>query len=198
VDPFAILGVDPGVSERELAAAFRAQAKRWHPDRRGGDGDGRMAALNEAYAAARRQLERVAATSQMTVRLRPSPGLWLPQALRERLGWELLAALADRERVDLVVDAGGPGRGPARLVVTDRRLLWLLEDAVSARVDWVRFSLIADATVRRPLLRRGRRSVRLQTKTGRRVVFGDLGPPSAAAIVERVHRGQRIAGCNAL
>ncbi len=121
-----------------------------------------------------------------------------PQALRERLGWELLAALADGEGVERVVDAGGPGRGPVRLVVTDRRLLWLLEDAVSARVDWVRFGLIAEAGVRRPLLRRRHRTVRLRTTTGRRVAFGDLDPASAAAIVQRLQGGLRSVDRNAL
>lgn len=200
MDPFAILGVDPGVSERELAAAYRRQAKRWHPDRRDGVGDGQMATLNAAYATARRELERNAAETATapTVRRRPPPGAWLPQALRERLGWELLAALADGEGVERVVDAGGPGRGPVRLVVTDRRLLWLLEDAVSARVDWVRFGLIAEAGVRRPLLRRRHRTVRLRTTTGRRVAFGDLDPASAAAIVQRLQGGLRSVDRNAL
>lgn len=187
MDPFAILGVDPGVSERELAAAYRRQAKRWHPDRRGDGGQGRMAALNAAYASARRELERAAARTvrEPEVRRRPSPGTWLPQRLRTRLGWELLAALAEGERVEVVVDAGGAGRGPVRLAVTDRRLLWLLEDAVSARVDWVRFGLIADATVRRQLLRRSRRVLRLRTRTGRRIVFAELEPALASAIAAR-------------
>jgi len=32
-DPYAVLGVKPGVPADELAAAYRSQAKRWHPDR---------------------------------------------------------------------------------------------------------------------------------------------------------------------
>jgi hypothetical protein len=100
----------------------------------------------------------------------------------------LLAALSEHERVELIVDAGGSGRGPARLVLTDRRLLWLLEDAVSARVDWIRFGIVADVSLRRPLLRRARRLLHVQTATGRRVTFGDLDPSSAEAIAERLRR----------
>ena len=31
-DPYAILGVDPGTPPAQLTAAYREQAKRWHPD----------------------------------------------------------------------------------------------------------------------------------------------------------------------
>ena len=37
MDPHSILGVPEGVDESELTAAYRAQAKRWHPDRGGGE-----------------------------------------------------------------------------------------------------------------------------------------------------------------
>ncbi len=50
VDPHAILGVPEGVDERELTAAYRAQAKLWHPDRGGGEEAARrMAEINAAY-----------------------------------------------------------------------------------------------------------------------------------------------------
>jgi DnaJ domain len=35
-DPWTALGVSPNVSEKELRAAFRVLALRWHPDRNGG------------------------------------------------------------------------------------------------------------------------------------------------------------------
>jgi curved DNA-binding protein CbpA len=38
VDPFSVLGVAPGASADEVAAAYRDLAKAWHPDRRGDAG----------------------------------------------------------------------------------------------------------------------------------------------------------------
>jgi hypothetical protein len=187
VDPFDILGVDPGVSEPELVAAFRQLAKEWHPDRHGADrreAVRRMAELNAAYAEARAELRRDALrrTSGPTVRRRPAPGAWLPEPMRRALGWELLSALGEGEQVRLIASAGRSGAGPARLALTDRRLLWLLEDAVTARVDWVRFGLVDAAEQRRTRL--GRRAVlRLRTRTGRRLSFGDLRPEVAETIV---------------
>src|SRR3954467_3523776 len=194
VDPFELLGVDPGVSEPELVAAYRQLAKDWHPDRRGADrreAVQRMAALNAAYAEARAQLRRQALSraSEPSVRRRPAPGAWLPEPIRRALGWELLTALGDGEQVRLIASAGRSGAGPARLALTDRRLLWLLEDAVTARVDWVRFGLVDAAEQRRTRL--GRRAVvRLRTRTGRRVSFGDLRPEVAETIVAGL-RGAR-------
>ena len=60
-DPFAVLGVTPGASGEEIAAAYRRLAKRWHPDRAGGqDAARRMAEINAAYDLVRseRWLER--------------------------------------------------------------------------------------------------------------------------------------------
>lgn len=188
MDPFKALGVDAGVSEPELAAAYRKLAKRWHPDRRG-DAT-RMRELNAAYAQAREQLQASArrrAAAEPIVRRRPEPGTWLPDAVRRKLGWELLAALGEGEEVRLIADAGRTGAGPAKLALTDRRLLWVVEDAVSSRVDWVRFGIVAAVERRTSLL--GRRSVlRVRTSTGRRISFGDLAPDVAdriAAVLER-------------
>lgn len=190
VDPFSVLGVDAGVSEPELTAAFRREAKRWHPDSGSGD-PVRMARVSEAYAQARAQLrhaEQRRAASAPTVRRRPNPGAWLPDSLRRALGWELLAALGENEEVRLVAEAGRTGAGPARIALTDRRLLWLVEDAVTSRVDWVRFGLIAAVEQRRSRL--GRRAVlRLRTSTGRRISFGDLRPEAAEAIAAGLTRG---------
>lgn len=190
VDPFSVLGVDPEVSEPDLTAAYRQLAKRWHPDHRRGDAE-RMAQVNAAYEDAREQLRRAArrrAGENVGVRRRTPPGAWLPESLRRALGWELLAALGENEEVRLVAEAGRSGGGPAKLALTDRRLLWIAEDAVSARVDWVRFGIVAGVEQRRTRL--GRRCVlRLRTSTGRRVSFGDLRPEAAAAIVAGLARG---------
>jgi hypothetical protein len=195
VDPFELLGVDPGVSEPELAAAFRKQAKRWHPDRRRSSpkaSDEHMAALNRAYAEARAELRRDATrrATEPVVHRRTLPGAWLPEPVRKALGWELLTALGEGEQVRLIANAGRSGAGPARLALTDRRLIWLLEDAVSARVDWVRFGIVDAAEQRRTRL--GRRAVlRLRTRTGRRLSFGDLRPEVAETIVAGLVRGAR-------
>lgn len=189
MEPFTVLGVDPGVSEPELAAAYRALAKRWHPDHRGDAA--RMAQLNDAYAEAKRVLRREAARrrrSEVRVGRRPDPGTWLAEPLRRSMGLELLAALGDGEQVRLVTRAGRSGSGPAKLALTDRRLLWLLEDAVSSRVDWVRFGIVADVERRRGRLSR-RAVLRLRTRTGRRVTFGDLEPDAADAIAARLAQG---------
>lgn len=183
MDPFCVLGVDAGISEPELTAAYRGLAQRWHPDHRRGDA-GRMAEINQAYQQARTELRRAArrrSAPPVAVRRRTPPGSWLPEALRKALGWELLTALGDNEQVRLVAEAGRTGAGPAKIALTDRRLLWVVEDAVSARVDWVRFGIVAGVEQRRSRL--GRRAVlRLRTRTGRRVSFGDLRPEAAEAI----------------
>ena len=74
----------------------------------------------------------------------------------------------------------------ALLVVTDRRLLWLLDDVVMKRVDFVRFTRIAsiDHHLRRP--RRRVALLRVETVDGRRLTFSELRPPTAEAIVRRV------------
>ena len=67
VDPFTVLGVPPGASPDEVAAAYRELAKAWHPDRRGADGEDRMAEINVAY-----ELLRAGALHER--RSRPAPG----------------------------------------------------------------------------------------------------------------------------
>ena len=50
MDPYAVLGVRPGSAEKEIAAAYREQARRWHPDRGAGEeAEPRMAEINAAY-----------------------------------------------------------------------------------------------------------------------------------------------------
>jgi hypothetical protein len=70
--------------------------------------------------------------------------------------------------------------------VTDRRLLWLLDDVVMRRVDSVRYSRIAsiDHSLRRP--RRRVAILRVETIDGRRLTFSELRPQAAEAIVRRV------------
>jgi DnaJ like chaperone protein len=58
-DPWAILGVDPGVDSAILRIAYHALVKQYHPDRHVGEGvpaefirvaEARMAVINDAYA----------------------------------------------------------------------------------------------------------------------------------------------------
>jgi hypothetical protein len=70
----------------------------------------------------------------------------------------------------------------ALLAVTDRRLLWLLDDAPTHRVRSLRFRDVAgiDHRLGRPLRRSA--VLRVRTTQGRRLSFADLRPATAAAI----------------
>jgi curved DNA-binding protein CbpA len=175
-DPYSVLGVKPGAAPSELAAAYRSQAKRWHPDRNGNaESERRMAQVNAAY-----DLPQTSAPS--------GRGAWLSAAVRRALGRELLEALEPGEDVKHVTPTATWASARALLVVTDRRLLWLLDDVVTARVQWLRLSRIASI---RSQLRRPRRRVailRVEAVDGRRFAFAELRPPTADAIVRHVRR----------
>jgi hypothetical protein len=191
-DPYAILGVDPGTPPAQLTAAYREQAKRWHPDRNTDEESAqRMAEVNAAYDLLRaggfnappRSAKPERGTAPGAVR---GHGGWLAPAIRRALGRELLVALEDGEDVLYVTPTATWSSARALLVVTDRRLLWLLDDVVMRRVDSVRFSRIAsiDHALRRP--RRRVAILRVETVDGRRLTFSELRPPAAEAIARRV------------
>jgi hypothetical protein len=191
VDPFLILGVPPGASERELAARYRELAKQWHPDRRGAVGQGRMAEINAAYELLRAGVREEPAPEQRGPARRPrGRGGWLAEPVRRALGPELLDALAPGEPVRLVTPASTWASPRTILALTDRRLLWLLDDAPVARVRWVTFRDVVEVEQR---LRRPRRRVatlHLRTLSGRRHAFSELRPHTAETI-ERQVRGAR-------
>jgi len=177
VDPYSILGIREGVPPREVAAAYREQAKRWHPDRGGGaQAERRMAEINAAY-----DLLRAAAAHQPAPRQRRrgGRGSWLPDYVRRALGPELLDALTEAEAVRLVTPASTWASPRSVLAVTERRLLWLLDDAPVNRVRSVAFREVAAVSLRR---RRRAATLSLRTIAGRRHSFADLRPHTATAI----------------
>ena len=189
MDPFAILGVAPGAADRELSAAYRELAKRWHPDRGGGEeAERRMAEINAAYDLLR-------ASEQHAAAPRPAPapaaaasprGAWLSGPFRRALGPELLDALAEDEAVHLVSPASTWASPRAILAVTDRRLLWLLDDAPVARVRTLAFRDVASIgyQLRRP--RRRVATLTLRSLGGTRYSFSELRPQTAARIERHV------------
>jgi hypothetical protein len=182
VDPYAILGLAPGADAAKVAAAYRAQAKRWHPDRAGGEeAERRMAEINAAYDLLRASAAHAAAAPRRR-RRRERRGTWLPDAVRRALGPELLEALGDREAVRLVTPASTWASPRAVLAVTERRLLWLLDDAPVARVRWLAFREVAAVTLRVHRPRRRAATLSLRTTGGRRHSFADLRPHTAVTI----------------
>jgi curved DNA-binding protein CbpA len=193
VDPFAVLGVPPGASPEEVAAAYRRLAKRWHPDRSPDRGAaGRMAEINAAYDLLRseRWLERRGRPEREDQPTSPARGVraggWLAAPLRRAMGRELLAALEDGEQVAMVTPTSTWASPQTLLAVTDRRLLWLLDDAPTHRVRALRLRDIAgvEERTRRPLRRSA--VLRLRTRSGRKLSFADLRPATAAAIAHHV------------
>jgi len=178
VDPYSVLGIQAGVPPHEVAAAYRAQAKRWHPDRGGGEeAERRMAEINAAY-----DLLRAAAAHDgrpVQRQQRRGRGSWLPDPVRRALGPELLDALTDAEAVRLVTPASTWASPRSVLAVTERRLLWLLDDAPVNRVRSLAFREVAAVSLRR---RRRAATLILRTIGGRRQSFADLRPGTATAI----------------
>jgi hypothetical protein len=204
MDPFAALDLPPGAPPDEIAAAYRRLAKRWHPDRGGGAAAAtRMAEINVAYdvlrsgAWQRRQPAAPADGVERVSSRRGSPaGAWLGESLRRALGRELLIALEPEEDVALVTPAATWASPRTLLAVTDRRLLWLLDDAPTHRVRSLRYGAIAEVRhrLRRPLRRVA--VLRVRTTHGREHAFSELRPATAAAIAGHV-AGARMAAIGA-
>jgi curved DNA-binding protein CbpA len=194
VDPFAVLGVAPNASADEVAAAYRSLAKRWHPDRaEGPQAARRMAEINAAYDLLRseRWLARHGRSDPppappTSATRRGLAGAWLSEPLRRALGRELLGALEDGEDVAMVTPASTWASPQTLLAITDRRLLWLLDDAPTHRVRALRFRDVAAVEERagRPLRRSA--TLRVRTSAGRKLTFADLRPATAAAIARHV------------
>jgi hypothetical protein len=206
MDPFSVLGVARGASAGEVSAAYREQAKRWHPDRGGGAAAAaRMAEINVAYDMLRAGAWQREAPPRSAppvdggggrVAARALAGAWLEEPVRRALGRELLLALEQREDVALVTPAATWASPRTLLAVTDRRLLWLLDDAPTHRVRTLRYGVMAEVThrLRRPMRRVA--VLRIRTTAGRVLSFTELRPATAAAIAGHV-AGARLAGLGA-
>jgi hypothetical protein len=196
MDPYAVLGLDPGASLDDATRAYRELAKQWHPDHAGEHGAARMIQLNVAYELLRSE-HRPHRDVPIAVRYRGGAGAagrgagsWLPEAMRRALGRELLDALEPEEQVELVTPAATWASPSTLLAVTDRRLLWLLDDAVGNRVRSLRFRDTETAEQQRAWPRRSRARLRVQPRYGgKRWTFSDLRPATAAAIAGRVRAG---------
>jgi len=193
MDPYAVLGLSPGASLDDAARAYRRLAKEWHPDRVGDTGMARMIELNVAYEmlrAEQRPGSRVAVTPAKREGTTRGGGHWLAEPMRRALGRELLDALEPDERVELVTPAATWASPSTLLAVTDRRLLWLLDDAVGNRVRSLRFRDTGHAEQGLVWPRRTRARLRIEPRHGgKRWTFSDLRPATAAAIAGYVRAG---------
>lgn len=202
MDPHAVLGLDPGASPEDVQRAYRALAKRFHPDR-AGDGE-LMISINAAYDLLRERLEEQHAERPGSRQdapggpqgpnghvATPAPptiaGAWLAPAVRRVLARELLQALEPGEQVDEVVLTATGDSHDVQLVLTDRRLLWLRDDAIMGRVRYLRWHDVAGAEARPGgrFRRGGQLRVRARA-TGRSMRFFDLRPDVLARLAERI------------
>jgi hypothetical protein len=191
-DPFAVLGLTADASSDELTAAYRAAAKEWHPDRRPGpESSEQMARINAAYDAARAALAEPRAnggppaTPRPRTR-RPAAAHWLDAQTRRALGGELARSLHDGEDVLLVVPTSTWASPQARLALTDRRLLWLNEDAIGDRIRSLRYEQIARVDHRSSWPRRRTATLRVRDRQGRRFAFAELQPATAVKAVRAI------------
>jgi hypothetical protein len=194
MDPHAVLGVPPHADEEEVARAYRELAKRLHPDRHPGDeaaASHRMAEVNAAYALLRDSYEDARerrATEPRPEARRRAPGSWLTPQVRRALGSELLRALEADEEVLVVTDAATWDSPRVRLAVSDRRLLWLRDDAPTDRVRYLRWRAIdtVEGRLRRPRRRVG--ELLVQPRAGRRLAFSELEPSALQLVLLSVRR----------
>jgi len=114
-------------------------------------------------------------------------GGWLIPPLRLALGPELLDTLSEGEDVRLVTPTSTWASPRAILAVTERRLLWLLDDAPVARVHSLVFRNVAEISHR---VRRKHAALTVRTIAGKRHVFHDLRPHTAATIERHVNEGK--------
>jgi hypothetical protein len=190
VDPHAVLGLEPGASPESVQRAYRRLAKRFHPDRAGEGAGEMMISVNAAYDLLRDRLEDaheapVAARAGSVAPAAPTrvAGDGLAPEVRRVLTRELLATLEDGETVDEVVLTGTGDSHDVQLTVTDRRLLWLRDDAIMGRVRYLRYADIARVEAHPGGRLRRHGHLRVLTTAGRRLRFFELRPEVLDRIV---------------
>jgi hypothetical protein len=143
-----------------------------------------MALINAAYDLLRAQTwqKRAHAPGQR----RSRRGAWLDAAVRRALGPELLGALREGERVAVVTPAATWASPHTLLAVTDRRLVWLLDDAPLNRVRTLDFGAVRRIEPRRSWLRRRSAALRVEPVVGRALTFSELRLPTAETIADHV------------
>jgi hypothetical protein len=189
MDPHAVLGVSADADDEAIASAYRKLAKRFHPDTRPADDEAalKMAEINAAYALLR---DAMAEMHARRVETAPAPA----PVFHEALGRELSAALEPGESVVVAADAATWDSFHVRLVVTDRRLLWLRDDAPTDRVRYLRWRSIAaiDGRLLRPRRKVG--ELRVTPRNGRRVSFSELDPGALRLVLLGARRHVPAAG----
>jgi hypothetical protein len=114
-------------------------------------------------------------------------GAWLPPAVRRVLARELLAALEPGEQVDEVVLTATGDSHDVQLAVTDRRLLWLRDDAIMGRVRYLRHRDVAGVEARPAGRLRRHGQLRVQPASGARPLrFFELRPDVLARLAARI------------
>jgi hypothetical protein len=194
VDPHAVLGLDPGASPDDVHRAYRQLAKRFHPDR-AGDGE-MMVSINAAYDLLRDRLEErhAAGTPNGATPIGDEAraptviaGAWLAPNVRRVLARELLAALEPGEQVDEVLLTSTGDSNDVQLALTDRRMIWLRDDAIMGRVRSLRYRDLTGVEQR--AAGRFRRGGQLRVRTagsGRWLRFFDLRPDVLARVTARI------------
>jgi hypothetical protein len=195
VDPHAALGLDPGASPEEVQRAYRALAKRFHPDTAGDAAGELMISINAAHDLLLNRLEDEhgranGATTKPAAEPEPPveiAGAWLPPAVRRVLARELVAALEPGEQVNEVVLTATTDSHDVQLAVTDRRLLWLRDDAIMGRVRYLRYRDVTGVQARPAGRLRRHGQLRVQPVSGGRALrFFELRPEILARLTASI------------
>ena len=85
LDAYAVLGVDPAADDESVAAAYRALARRLHPDVAGDGATHQMSVVNAAFRP--HSLPLVAPIPDVTASSKRARGLAATPSGSERPGW---------------------------------------------------------------------------------------------------------------